>query len=165
MSSTPRLALPFIIPGQAQKEIAHNEALQILDVLVAGAVEEEPQVAPPPSPAIGSCYIVADAATGDWQGRDGQVAAYTIGGWRYVSPADGMALHVRSSGETATYRSGDWELGVLRASSLVIGGNQVVAARAGAIADPAGGTKADPEARAAISAILSALRGHGLIAT
>ena len=165
MSSTHRLALPFIIPGQAQKEISHNESLQTLDVLVAGAVEEGPGAAPPASPVIGSCYIVADAAIGDWQGRDGQVAAYTIGGWRYIAPVEGMALHVRSSGETATFLNSGWELGVLRGSRVVVGSDQVVSGRAAAIADPAGGTKADPEARAAISAILAALRGHGLIAT
>ncbi len=42
MSATPRLSLPFIVPGQAQKELFHNEALQLLDVLVAGAVEGLP---------------------------------------------------------------------------------------------------------------------------
>ena len=30
MSSTPRLALPFLTPGQAQKEYFHNEACSSL---------------------------------------------------------------------------------------------------------------------------------------
>ena len=38
MEFTPRLSLPTLIPGQAQKELFHNEALQVLDFLVAGAV-------------------------------------------------------------------------------------------------------------------------------
>jgi len=40
-----------------------------------------------------------------------------------------------------------------------------VGARAAAIDSPAGGTVVDLEARSAISAILSAMRQHGLIAT
>ena len=83
----------------------------------------------------------------------------------FARSVEGMALHVQSSGDTATYRSTGWEVGVLRGSSLRIGSDQVVGARAAAIADPTGGTKADPEARAAINAILAALRQHGLIAT
>ena len=35
MNGTPRLSLPFLSPGQAQKEFTHNEALQILDAVVA----------------------------------------------------------------------------------------------------------------------------------
>src|SRR5581483_2077842 len=63
MSTTPRLDLPFLAVGQAQKEFTHNEALQTLDALVAGAVEGAPLPAPPVSPALGSCYMVAAEAT------------------------------------------------------------------------------------------------------
>lgn len=37
-------------------------------------------------------------------------------------------------------------------------------ARSGSVADVAGGTTVDAEARAAIAAMLVAMRGHGLIA-
>ena len=40
MHETPRLKMPFIVAGQAQKEVAHNEALTILDSLCAPAVEQ-----------------------------------------------------------------------------------------------------------------------------
>ena len=36
--STARLALPLIAPGQAQKEVSHNEALAALDLLVQAQV-------------------------------------------------------------------------------------------------------------------------------
>jgi YHS domain-containing protein len=163
MTATQRLSLPHILPGQAQKELFHNEALQILDVLVAGAVEEPPRDSPPASPTAGSCYIVGSAPTGDWAGKANQVAAYTAGGWRYLVPVEGMELHVRSSSVTAAYRGGAWEMGVVRGSNLTIGGQQVVGPRATAILDPVGGTKVDAEARAAISAVLAALRQHGLV--
>ena len=67
--------------------------------------------------------------------------------------------------EHVIYRSGAWEFGVLRGSSILIGGQQVVGARVAAIASPAGGTTIDSEARAAIAAALGALRQHGLIET
>lgn len=52
----------------------------------------------------------------------------------------------------------------MRASEVVIGGAKVLGARGPAIADPAGGTTTDTQARAAVAQILAALRVHGLIA-
>ena len=80
MSSTPRLGLPFLSAGQAQKEIFHNEALQTLDMLVAGTVEDLPQDSPPTSPALGACYLVSDAPTGAWAGEVQSLAAFTATG-------------------------------------------------------------------------------------
>ena len=136
-----------------------------MDIIVAGMIEAGPQATPPASPVEGSCYVVADNAAGAWSGREGQVAAYTAGGWRFVAPVEGMMFYVKSNGETAVYRSGGWEFGVVRASSLLVNGQQVVGAKAAAIADPAGGSQVDSEARISIAAILAALRQHGLIAT
>jgi hypothetical protein len=163
MSGTPRLALPFLSPGQAQKELLHNEALQLLDIIVAAAVEEGPRTAPPNSPAQGACYIVASGATGEWAGKDQSLAAFTNSGWRYVAATEGMSVFVSSTATWGLFRSGAWELGTLRGSSLIIGGQEVVGARAAAIAAPTGGSTVDTEARVAIGEILTALRGHGLI--
>ena len=38
--TTPRLKMPMIVPGQAQKELSHNDALATLDLLVQGSVVE-----------------------------------------------------------------------------------------------------------------------------
>ncbi|MET1113243.1 MAG: DUF2793 domain-containing protein, partial [Allosphingosinicella sp.] len=62
--TTPRFALPFILPGQAQKELFHNEALVRIDLALHPAVEGPPASAPPPAPAAGECWIVAPAAGG-----------------------------------------------------------------------------------------------------
>ena len=118
---------------------------------------------PPASPALGACYIVASAATDAWAGKSQCVAAWTSGGWRFVSPVEGMLLYERTSGTWAAFRSGVWELGMARAAALLIDGQQVVGPRAGAIASPTGGAIIDSEGRAAIDAILSALSQHGLI--
>jgi hypothetical protein len=163
MGATPRLSLPFLSAGQAQKEFTHNEALQLLDILVAGAVEEGPRVAPPSSSPLGSAYIVGASPTGAWTGKSQTVAAFTSGGWRFVSPAEGMTLYVKANDSWANYRQGAWETGMMRGSSLIIGGQQVVGSRGGAIGAPAGGLTVDSEARATIAQILSAMRTHGLI--
>jgi hypothetical protein len=163
MSSTPRLALALLSVGQAQKEFTVNESLQTLDVLVAGAVEDAPETTPPASPALGSCYVVADAATGAWAGKSQSVAAWTSGGWRFISPVEGMSFYERSSGTWTVYRNGVWERGMVRADALLINDEQVIGPRAAAIASPSGGTVIDSEARSTIDAILGALRQHGLI--
>lgn len=163
MAATPRLSLPFLAVGQAQKEFSHNESLQTLDVLVAGAVEDASRSAPPSTPQLGECHIVAEAATGEWAGKSQHVAAWTSGGWRYIAPIEGMTLHDRTSGASAAFVGGAWEIGIVRGASLVIGGQQVVGARAAGIEAPAGGTVVDVEARTTLDAILDTLRQHGLI--
>jgi hypothetical protein len=163
MDRTPRLSLPFIAVGQAQKEFTHNESLQTLDALVGGAVEEPPRATPPGSPSLGACYIVAAGATDAWAGKSQCVAAWTSGGWRFVPPVEGLCLYERSSGASIAYRNSAWETGILRGASLVIDGQQVAGPRGAPIASPSGGTIIDNESRAAISAMLDALRQHGLI--
>jgi hypothetical protein len=165
MESTDRLSLPLLMPGQAQKEVWHNEALEILDVLVGGAVEDGPSNDPPASPVAGNAYLIGNSPTGDWSGFANAVAAYGNSGWRFLAPVDGMQLFVKSPGTVALYRSGAWETGILRGTSLVIDGLQVVGARGGAVADPSGGAVVDAEARLAIGQMLAVLRQHGLISS
>ena len=164
MAGTPRLSLPFLSVGQAQKEFTHNEALQTLDVLVAGAIEEPPRATPPATPALGASHLVAADATDAWAGKSQCVAAWTSGGWRFATPIEGMTLYERSTDTWATFVNGQWEIGVLRAACLLINGQQVVGPRLAAIESPAGGTVVDAEGRSTINAILTALRQHGLIA-
>ena len=81
-------------------------------------------------------------------------------GWRLQAPVGGMALRLRMTGEIACFGGGVWGL---RGSSVCINGIEVLGAQQAAIASPSGGTTIDNEARAAIAAMLSALRSHGLI--
>lgn len=165
MAGTARLSLPFLSVGQAQKEFTHNESLQILDILVSGAVEEPPRATPPAAPAIGACYLVAAGATDAWAGMSQSIAAWTSGGWQFVAPVEGMSLYERTSDTWAAFRNGAWEIGIIRGAQLLIGGEQVVGSRAAAIESPGGGSVIDAEGRSAIDAILDALRQHGLIDT
>ena len=164
MTATSRLQLPLIIAGQAQKEIAYNEALTLLDGCVAACVEQRSLATPPTNPVAGACYLVAPGASGAWDGKANHLAIATDGGWRFVVPREGLRAWVASEGIDALFRSGGWEFGALRAVSLSIEGVQVVGARGPAIASPIGGAVVDAEARSALTGLLSTLRHHGLIA-
>ncbi len=122
-------------------------------------------MAPPATPAIGTCYIVAASPTGAWAGKSLNLAAYTAGGWRFVAPVDGVTAFVRSLSVWATFRGGAWELGILRGSNVTIAGQRVVGDRTAAILGPSGGSVVDVEARITVGQILTALRVHGLIET
>ena len=165
MDSTQRLSLPFILPGQAQKELYHNEALQILDTIVAAAVEQLPGNDPPNPPVVATSFIVGSSPTGDWSGNANAIATYTSAGWRFAAAVEGMVAWIKSASLFANYEGGVWQIGTLSGLKVVINGIQVVGPQAAAIADPTGGTMADAEARSAISSILSTLRQHGLIAS
>lgn len=160
---TPRLALPLLQPGQAQKETTHNEALALLDLAVQASVLAVGTDVPPANPVAGDAWIVGTAPTGGWVGQARSIAGWTSGGWRFVAARDGMAVWSVADGQVARFGGGAWTLGVLAGSRVSIGGVDVVGPRRTAILDPAGGTVVDAQARTAIFAILSCLRGHGLI--
>lgn len=120
---------------------------------------------PPGAASEGQCWIVAAPADGAWAGRAGQIAQWTAGGWRFSVPAEGWRCHVRDRGGEMVHDGSGWMGSAVRADGFYVGGVRVLAARQGAISDPAGGASADAEARAAIGAILAVLRLHGLIGT
>lgn len=158
-----RFALPFILPGQAQKEAYHNEALSLVDAALHACVEEGPLAAPPAAPAAGQCWIAAAGATGAWTGKADSLACWTAGGWRFVSPVPGMAVWNIDLGCWITWSGTGWSAGELPATALFIGGQQVVGPRLADIASPSGGTTIDAEARAAVDAVVATLKSHGLI--
>lgn len=160
---TARLNLPLLWAGQAQKELFHNEALTLLDMHVQPIVLEIGAAAPPAERAEGDMWVAGADASGEWEGHAGMIAGWTGGGWRFIAPRPGMCIWSRQHDCMAFYRNGGWRVGDLRGTGVTIDGIQVVGARQGAIAEPDRGDTIDSEARAAISAILSALRGHGLI--
>ena len=160
---TDRLSLPLLAVAQAQKEMTHNEALALLDAAVQPVIVAVAPAAVPASPAIGQCWIVGSAASGAWAGHDGALAAWTQGGWRFVAAFEGMAVWSIADQAIARRGATSWSIGTVTARSVSIGGLQVVGPRTGAIAAPAGGSIVDGEARAALTAVLAALRTHGLI--
>jgi len=159
---TSRLALPLLEAGQAQKEIYHNEALVRLDLLVQAAAEAMNLNEAPADPDPGQCWILGAAPEGEWSGHASEIAGWTEGGWRFVAPREGMRLWLNDNAGHAVFRDGQWHSGEAH-GRLVVDGQQVVGAQMPQIAEPEGGTVVDAPARAAISAVIVALRAHGLI--
>lgn len=161
---TPRWALPQLFAGQAHKEVFHNEALARIDMLLHGQAESADVAVPPVSPVAGQCWIVAAGASGAWSGQEGAVACWTEGGWRFAVPRAGLSLWIADRGHVMQHDGAAWNDAALRADGLYVSGTRVVGDQQAAIPDPAGGTTIDGEARGAVSAILEALRSHGIIA-
>lgn len=141
LTTTPRFAMPLLFAGQAQKEVTVNEALTRVDLLLHGAIEGE-RTAPPAAPALGSLWLVADDAQGEWLNRDGELAGWTEGGWRFVQPRAGMRLYDK---ELAVFRQFTLRWEVFSAPSA-----------------PAGGAVIDSEARRAIAELFSILAKQGI---
>ena len=105
MSNSTNLGLSFIEAAQAQKHVTHNEALLGLDTLVQLSVIDRDLVVPPGSPSDGDRYLVAASATGDWAGKDGQIAAWQDGAWKFHAPKVGWLIWIADE-ETLTVFDG-----------------------------------------------------------
>ncbi len=163
MSMTPRLQLPFIVAGQAQKEVTHNEALQRLDMLVQATCAAGPSNAPPINPQTGVCYLCGSAPTGDWAGHANALAQWTSAGWRFALAIEGTQIASAGTGLFWQFLDGGWSLGIVEATEIRIDGARVLGPRLSPITGAEGGTTIDVQARATIDAILIALEAHGLI--
>jgi hypothetical protein len=160
-----RLKMPLLAAGQAQKEVTHNEALAMADMLVQPVVMSVAPASVPASPSIGQCWIVGTGATGAWSGKDGHLACWTSGGWRFSQPFVGMSAWSLADATLVRRSANAWVIGASNAKSYAVDGIQLVGAQRPAIAPPTGGTVIDTQARIAIAAILDTLRTHGLIAS
>ncbi|MGD9810033.1 MAG: DUF2793 domain-containing protein [Sphingobium sp.] len=163
LDKSDRFSLPLLLAGQAQKEVTHNEALTVIDMLLHARAESAALSFPPGSPAMGQCWIIAAGATGAWAGHDGELACMTVGGWRFAVPSAGIQVIVADTGVTLVHDGIGWSPSNVRPDGYYVSGNRIIGARQTAIADPVGGSVTDTEARAAILQILSMLRSHGLI--
>ena len=141
-SATPRLALPLLFAGQAQKEFYVNEAHARIDALLHAAVEGEIDE-PPAAPVEGDCWLIGSDPTEAWASHAGELACYEAGTWIFIAPRDGMRLLDRPTGQVKLYRGG-W-------------------AAPAAPTIPSGGITIDAEARAAIAALIAALSSAGVL--
>ena len=141
-----RHRLPFLAVAQAYKEITHNEALTRIDALLHPVIEG--MAAAPPVLLVsdaGESWLVRESSAGEWQGRNGQIAYWTGGSWRYIEPTQSMRVRNRAT-----------------ATDLVRIGNEWIAAPV--ISNPQAGAVIDVEARAAIMSVLSHFKTIGQFA-
>ena len=159
-----RFALPLILPGQAQKEAFHNEALARLDAALHACVEEGP-LARSAGRSRGRAKLARRRRRDRRLGRqDGALASWTAGGWRFVSPVPGMlvwnierrllaALVRERAGATAACPPRRSSSAASRSSDRACRTCQVLLAE----------RQLTREARAAVDALIATLKSHGLI--
>lgn len=141
-AATPALGLPLLIAAQAQKEFFVNDAFSMLDALHARSVTDS-QPAPPLAATEGACYRVTAPALGAWSGHEDSLAVLIGGAWRFVTPFEGLMVFDRAADCMVIYRS-QWQSAAL-------------------VPQPAGGTVVDAEARAAVTALITALQVMGVL--
>lgn len=105
--TTTRHGLPLLQAGQAQKEVTHNEALVLLDLLAHPAVEGVLAV-PPASAQAGQGWIVGAGATGAWAGQEGFLACFTGGGWRFLPARAGLLVWNKASSTFVWFDGALW---------------------------------------------------------
>ncbi len=139
-----RFALPYLALAQVQKEVTHNEALALIDLLLhpvcEGTLDDPSALLPEP----GQCWIVGADAAGAWGGHANQLAGWTEGGWRFAVPVEAMSMFDRSTGGSLTFRDGLWSA----PESILL---------------PSGGSVIDREARDSFTALVTALERAGIL--
>lgn len=148
-TNSARHGLPFLLTGQAQKELTHNEALVRLDALLHPVIEAQ-QTSPDMDISMadaGKIWLVAanmpNAAPNEWTGHAGELAYWTGGSWRFLEPTTGMSIWNRQNNSRLIYISGQWTV-------------------APSITNVTGGINIDVEARAAMNALLHHLQIIGI---
>ncbi|SFB04392.1 Protein of unknown function [Poseidonocella pacifica] len=106
--TSPTLQLPYIQPAQAQKHVTHNEALRVLDALIQLSVVDAALTSPPVTPEMGSRYIVASGATGEWAGQDHAVTLFGPTGWEFHAPQPGWRADDQVNGTTLRFDGVSW---------------------------------------------------------
>lgn len=120
-----------------------NAALSLCDALIHPAIEGE-RSTPPASPVEGESWLVAaTGASGEFAGREEQLACREANAWAFAIPRDGMQVFDRSTGQLMLFSDG-WR-------------------RHTGIAEPSGGATVDIEARVAIGQLISALSHIGAL--
>lgn len=108
-NTTGRLLLPYIVQSQSQKEVTHNQALNLLDVLLQAVAQDVGLNTPPGSPTVGQCWVVGASPTGAWAGKAGQIAQAVEGGsWYFVAPFKRLRLWNETADEYYVYDGSAW---------------------------------------------------------
>jgi hypothetical protein len=108
MSVSPNLQLPYLMPGQAQKHVTHNEALRALDAMLQLSVLDRDRTAPPGTPSDGDRYLVAANPSGAWAGNAGKIAAYQDDAWAFYTPRAGWRCFVADEAILVVFDGSAW---------------------------------------------------------
>jgi hypothetical protein len=108
--ASPRLQLPYLAAGQAQKHVTVNETISALDGLIQTAVESAALTAEPAAPPEGALYILPAGRAGpEWALHPaGSLLRYADGGWTRLAANDGAVAYVKDEGALLFRAGGAW---------------------------------------------------------
>lgn len=100
-----------LVEGQAGNESKHNEAMELVSVLLRKSIVDKDLTAAPGSPAVRAAYIVAAGATGTWATHDNEIAIWSSSGsgmWKYVTPNEGLCVWADDENLFYTWNGAAW---------------------------------------------------------
>jgi hypothetical protein len=108
--TTPRLDLPLLQGGQAQKHLTLNAGLMRLESLVQARALSLSTADQPSSPADGDAYILPASPTGStWSGlAAGTFARFDSGVWEAVAFPAGAIVHIADDNRFVVRTVGGW---------------------------------------------------------
>lgn len=131
MATSADLGIPYISGTQDQPEVTHNTALNVIQALLNGAIDQGTNT-PPGSPSEGDIYILGAAPTGVWTGRANCVAIYMGTSWEFVPGDDGsgtpitmgarqegLRIYVRDEDNVYVWNGSSWKAQWLEGSATV----------------------------------------------
>ena len=107
--SSPRLALPYLQPSQAQKHVTHNEALLRLDAIVQLAIDARGAEIPPSVPNSGAVFALGPNPQNAWASHPGELAVWDGVAWRFMQPTEGWRGYDKSAGTSIVFENGSWQ--------------------------------------------------------
>lgn len=106
---SPNLSLPLIQAAQAQKHVTHNEAVELLDMIVQLTVQAFDATTPPGQAGEGQAWALGAAPTGVWASQGGQIASWRGGGWIFAAPQIGWQAWGVAEAALRVYTGNGWQ--------------------------------------------------------
>lgn len=106
--ATKNLAFKTIIQNEANTHLTYSEFVTLMDIILANVINIT-TTAPPGSPTEGDAYIIAATATGDWTGKENQIAIWHNLAWRYIVPAVGLSIWDTTTKLKYTWYDSAWK--------------------------------------------------------
>lgn len=106
--TTDVFAIPELTTSQASKEETHNEALRLVELLLASSVIDKDLSTPPGSPVAGNRYIVKTTGLTGWAGHDEDLTMFSGGGWIFIQPIEGTTVYVQDEDKYYRFNGTAW---------------------------------------------------------
>lgn len=108
MATTANLGLTLLDENDVLKYVIINQALEKFDGFLTLTVVDSTTTTPPGVPGDNNKYRIAATATGDWAGKEGQIAWWTNGAWNYTAPFEGLSYIDATANIEYTYINAAW---------------------------------------------------------